>query len=70
MMFSYICNLLVGRTPDGSKTIFEALRPAIVKVVSFETREYSYYADTMGNLYDSCYCADLGVWCESPDDDE
>lgn len=69
-MISYICNLLAGRTPDGSKTIFEALRPAIVKVVSFETRAYAYFADAMDNLYDSCYCADLGVWCDSSDDTE
>lgn len=69
MDLSYITNVLAGRMPDGSKTILEAITPVIVKVVSFETREYSYYADTLGGIYDCENLDDLGVWYESPDED-
>lgn len=69
MDFSYISNLLAGRTPDGSKTILEAIVPLIVKVTSFETRDYEYYADKLCGIYDCDECTDLGVWYESPDED-
>ena len=66
-LLSVFSDVVTEITPPDMKPVVTAIKREVVKVVSYQTQEFSYFIESIEALYCG-NCTDLGLWDCSTDE--